>query len=275
MADQKNLGLGESAGDEQTTVYSGLSVQLKPAPLVKRVVAYCVDLSIISLLFYLVVIAGVFLFMGSAGVVAMLSQTLDSSIGMAAGLAALLVILAILLVMMIFHDGYFLYFEYKKGTTPGKKIFGLKVVSLKAGRLSLGQVVLRHLFRYIDCAMIVPGVISVLVTERRQRIGDLVASTLVVHSDEREHKSDFLYLKPEDYHLLKETLNPGPIPEDVAKAYLRFSYPHYILNHPADGAVVAHWEREIRNFLPAGANLETAVLLRFFAEWCLQRTRTS
>jgi uncharacterized RDD family membrane protein YckC len=34
--------------------------------------------------------------------------------------------------------------------------------------------------RYIDCALVIPGLVCILATERRQRLGDLAAGTLVV-----------------------------------------------------------------------------------------------
>ena len=54
----------------------------------------------------------------------------------------LAVVVMILYVFGVYH-GYFVYFEYKKGATPGKRFFGLSVVSSDGGKLSVGQCVLR------------------------------------------------------------------------------------------------------------------------------------
>jgi uncharacterized RDD family membrane protein YckC len=89
------------------------------------------------------------------------------------------ILFAILFVVLSVFDLYFLLFEYYRSATPGKKILGLKVVSLVGTRLTLGQCVWREIFRHIDCTLVLPGLISVLVTKRHQRLGDLVAHTLV------------------------------------------------------------------------------------------------
>lgn len=47
--------------------------------------------------------------------------------------------------------GYFVYLEYKKnGQTPGKRLFGLRVVTLDGSPLSLGKCLTREAIRYVD-----------------------------------------------------------------------------------------------------------------------------
>lgn len=106
-----------------------------------------------------------------------------------------------LLLTFIFMWFYFYLFERgKKAATPGKRIVGLKVVSADGTKVSEKQVLIRNLLRAAD---IMPGFIvkavglmigtygvgllSVLFTERFQRIGDLVASTIVIYDKQPSH----------------------------------------------------------------------------------------
>jgi uncharacterized RDD family membrane protein YckC len=73
-----------------------------------------------------------------------------------------------------------------KGQTPGKRALGLRVVSANGWPASTTQHLLRSLLWPIDVFLPVPvpfgllGLVVVLTTERRQRLGDLVAGTLVL-----------------------------------------------------------------------------------------------
>lgn len=81
---------------------------------------------------------------------------------------------------LVLMDVYYIFFEYRMGATPGKRILGLKVVSLKGPSLTLGQCIWREVFRHIDVSFVLPGLLCVVVTEDHQRLGDLVAKTQVV-----------------------------------------------------------------------------------------------
>jgi uncharacterized RDD family membrane protein YckC len=74
--------------------------------------------------------------------------------------------------------------EAATGQTLGKKLVGVRVVSLDGTRASAGQVLVRTLLRLIDSLPILylVGLVSILATgrERRQRVGDLAAGTTVV-----------------------------------------------------------------------------------------------
>lgn len=153
------------------------------APVASRIMAYLIDLTLISIVNYGLALGAIFLFFG--GLDLNLDRMLDTLTNQAmAGLSGLLflfgLLLVLLLILAVVHDGYFIYWEYAKGTTLGKRLFGLKVHSLLPGRLTLGQVIVRHLMRYIDCALLIPGLVCILVTPKRQRLGDLAAGTMVV-----------------------------------------------------------------------------------------------
>ena len=80
--------------------------------------------------------------------------------------------------------GYFMIFEGLIATTPGKLLMGLKVVKLNGERYDWRAVLLRNIIRIIDGAPIlyIVGIISIAVTEKNQRLGDLAAGTVVVRA---------------------------------------------------------------------------------------------
>ena len=89
-----------------------------------------------------------------------------------------------LLIFTLFHV-YFIWFELRGGgMTPGKRALGIRVI--KDGGYALGAVdaLVRNLMRAVDFLPILNavGLVSILATERGQRLGDLAAGTLVVHS---------------------------------------------------------------------------------------------
>ncbi|QDV91540.1 RDD family protein [Phycisphaerae bacterium RAS2] len=78
-----------------------------------------------------------------------------------------------------------LIFEATIATTPGKAIFGCRVAAADGGRPSLGACVVRNAVRSLMVAMGVPGLMItlmtiVIVSRNRQRVGDLLARTVVI-----------------------------------------------------------------------------------------------
>ncbi len=80
--------------------------------------------------------------------------------------------------------GYFILFEgVGGGRTPGKRAIGLRVIHAGGEPLSFRGAVLRNLIRLVDLQPIpsgLAGAISIVATRRAQRLGDLVAGTIVV-----------------------------------------------------------------------------------------------
>lgn len=79
--------------------------------------------------------------------------------------------------------GYFVLFETRAaGQSPGKRLFRLRVISARGGRLRFGDVLIRNLLRPLDTlpfAMLTGG-IAAFIDPLRRRLGDLAAETLVV-----------------------------------------------------------------------------------------------
>jgi uncharacterized RDD family membrane protein YckC len=67
------------------------------------------------------------------------------------------------------------------GRTPGKRLAGLRVVQLDGGQVGLPGSLVRNLLRAVELPLAyAPAILAVALGARRQRLGDLVAGTLVV-----------------------------------------------------------------------------------------------
>ena len=79
---------------------------------------------------------------------------------------------------------YFMVFEGLTARTPGKFIMGLKVVKLDGGSYDWIAVLVRNVLRIVDGlpVLYLVGLVTVAVTQRNQRLGDLAAGTLVVRA---------------------------------------------------------------------------------------------
>ena len=90
--------------------------------------------------------------------------------------------LVLLAGFLIVHS-YFIYFEVAgNGQTPGKRAFGLRAMRQDGRSLTLRDSLLRNLLRTVDWMPLGYGlgVVAMLAGSRRQRLGDLVAGTVVV-----------------------------------------------------------------------------------------------
>lgn len=72
---------------------------------------------------------------------------------------------------------------FMNGQSIGKRVMKIKVISLDGAQASLGQYFIRWIFRIIDFSPLTAwlgGFICVAVSEKKQRIGDIVAGTTVI-----------------------------------------------------------------------------------------------
>lgn len=79
--------------------------------------------------------------------------------------------------------GYDILFEtLGRGRTLGKRALGIRVVRVAGGPVGFVTSAVRNLLRLVDFLPVFYGVgiVSILVTQRNQRLGDLAAGTLVV-----------------------------------------------------------------------------------------------
>jgi len=142
----------------------GVEIHLRMAGPYVRVIAYLLDLLIrIGVL----IVAGLLL------------QLMGFIFGfnVAQGLNMLL-----MFVMMFFY--YIIFEAGKRGASPGKRVMGLRVVDTSGAPISFGQAFIRNMLRFAD-GLPPPfygfGLLSTLLTKRFQRLGDLLANTVVIY----------------------------------------------------------------------------------------------
>jgi uncharacterized RDD family membrane protein YckC len=84
------------------------------------------------------------------------------------------------------YNGYFILFEWLlNGQTPGKRVLHIRVIKDGGYALRFFDTLLRNLLRAVDFLPLFYGVglTSILLTRESQRLGDLVAGTLVVYQE--------------------------------------------------------------------------------------------
>jgi uncharacterized RDD family membrane protein YckC len=82
--------------------------------------------------------------------------------------------------------GYYIYLEGTYGQTIGKMALDIVVVTEDGDPIEFGPAAIRTLLRIVDVlpAFYLIGIVAVLVTDRKQRLGDIVADTVVVRAGE-------------------------------------------------------------------------------------------
>jgi uncharacterized RDD family membrane protein YckC len=153
--------------DDRLTIDTpeGVSIEVTLAGLASRMGAAMIDLTIQGALLLIATLA-----------LTLAGSRLSGDFGVFLFGIGTLVIATIVL-------GYYILFEaLNGGRTPGKGAFGLRVTSVDGTPLGLGAVTLRTLLRLIDFLPVAYaiGAISILVSPRNQRLGDLAAATVVI-----------------------------------------------------------------------------------------------
>jgi uncharacterized RDD family membrane protein YckC len=94
-------------------------------------------------------------------------------------------IAVVILIPFLLQWGYFTLFEaFWHGQTPGKRLLHLRVIQQSGRPIGLFESMGRNLIRIIDMVpgFYLIGALCIFTTRRQQRLGDMVAGTLVVHS---------------------------------------------------------------------------------------------
>lgn len=79
---------------------------------------------------------------------------------------------------------YFVYLEGSTGQTLGKRLLGLVVVTADGEPVDYRDAAVRNVVRIVDVlpAFYIVGLATILFTDRSQRLGDVVADTVVTRS---------------------------------------------------------------------------------------------
>ncbi|HCX20869.1 MAG: RDD family protein [Flammeovirgaceae bacterium] len=99
---------------------------------------------------------------------------------------------------------YSLLFEYfMHGQSPGKHVRDIKVVKLDGGAPGIGNYLLRWLIRPIDILFYgAVAVLTIIISKKGQRLGDLAAGTTVIKVKRRESIESIKSIKKEeDYQI--------------------------------------------------------------------------
>jgi uncharacterized RDD family membrane protein YckC len=94
-----------------------------------------------------------------------------------------LAVAGLLVVLFLVQFAYDVLFEtLASGRTPGKRWTGLRVVKVGGAPVGFLASALRNLIRIVDAlpGFYLVGILSVLFTEKNQRLGDLAAGTVVI-----------------------------------------------------------------------------------------------
>lgn len=200
-------------------------LDLSPASFGSRGVAFLIDSCLRGLVFFCLLLA----FYGGLDPVWSLVD--------ADGLGPAIAIMLYFLVDWV----YALLFEVRfDGVSPGKKLLGLRVVDRRGLPITWRRSFLRNLLNPLDIAAGgVTALVSMVVSEKSQRLGDLVAGTMVVYeadritSDQLETSGDSIVAVPADLFAVMQQfcsrhkqLAPEARAEVIEKIYdtLSFEY---------------------------------------------------
>ncbi|MEP7318152.1 MAG: RDD family protein [Panacibacter sp.] len=94
--------------------------------------------------------------------------------------------------------------QFFNGQTVGKRVMGIKVISLNGNQASFAQYLVRWLFRLVDMWLFwfVLATIMVAITEKHQRLGDLIAGTTLVKTKPRTALQQTLYTPVADINYI-------------------------------------------------------------------------
>ena len=167
-----------------------------------RAAAYSVDILLMTLILNL--FQGLF-----AAFLAPMAEEMPSYIAAIIGIIA-----------FVYFNAYFMVFELLwAGQSPGKRMVGIRVIKTGGFALRFSDTLIRNLLRAIDFIPLFYGVglVSLLLTRHCQRIGDLVAGTLVIYQEQNSPDALFPTSPPLDTADSFPTLKLGRIPADVVE----------------------------------------------------------
>lgn len=128
--------------------------------------------------------------------VAILAAIIISSTGMNLGRVSIVVMLVVYSSLFVFYD--LICETLMNGQSIGKRIMKIKVVSLDGSQPSFGQYMLRWIFRIVDFLLTsnLAALICVAVSEKKQRIGDIVAGTTLIRTEQRVKINHLAFMPP-------------------------------------------------------------------------------
>ncbi len=131
-------------------------------------------------------------------------------------------LIAILIIFVfLLMSGYFVFFEWLwNGQTPGKRWLKLRVIREDGRPVTFWEAAVRNLLRIFDM-MPTPfysiGLISVFISEKDQRAGDMIAGTVVVREREAEAPTfEQVFAAPVSDTAYRRSFKPPPFTADLS-----------------------------------------------------------
>jgi uncharacterized RDD family membrane protein YckC len=170
-----------------------IEVDFPISPFHRRMFAYCIDAIVMYL--YWVLVLGIF------------ESLPENKISGNEGLRIL-----IGLPILIYYPAMEI---LTNGQTIGKKIMGIRVITLEGGQASISQYLLRWMFRTADfpvwiffsiwsgalpwysSVLAFSGIACVIISDKSQRIGDIVAGTIVIFTRSKTSWQDTVFTEVE------------------------------------------------------------------------------
>ncbi len=155
----------------------------------RRVCAYLLDFVLCWTSLLLIALVLALLAYGSAAV----SKASNELSGFAAASIGIFLFL-----MFCVEWVYFVVCEGRWGTTPGKRLMGLRVVTTEGRPIGFSEAALRNILRAADLLPIgyLVGVTTMACTKRFQRLGDLIAGTMIVITQRADTRAISIALYP-------------------------------------------------------------------------------
>lgn len=113
--------------------------------------------------------------------------------------------LAVQIILFLPTSFYHLVMEASNdGRSLGKMIMKIKVIRKDGAHPTLGNYLIRWIFRLVDVTLLLGGiaVVTIIFNGKGQRLGDIVANTTVIRTKQKANINDTLYVKvSDDYHV--------------------------------------------------------------------------
>lgn len=173
----------------QVTLQSitGVDVELRIAGAGSRSYAFIIDWHIRFILAFAYFIVSLIAYYGSW-------RLMDAMNGSWSGSQMLIVTAPTFVIYFLYHP---ILEVAMRGSTPGKRMAGVRIVTRTGDIPSAGALLMRNVFRLIDSmpSVYLVGLITVMITAQHVRIGDLAAGTLLI-LDRDESERSFARLAP-------------------------------------------------------------------------------
>ncbi|GAB2974797.1 RDD family protein [Mucilaginibacter puniceus] len=160
------------------TTSQNIDIDYEIAGVGERILAYLIDGAIFVLVFIALSISSAFISGGNR--------------------TFIIIIVMIWFAIFIFYD---LICEiFMNGQSVGKRVMKIKVISLDGSQPTIGQYMLRWLFRIVDFSLTsgLCAVISTSVSKNSQRVGDMVAGTTLIKTTSRTQIEAIAFTPPDE-----------------------------------------------------------------------------